>query len=59
MKKITIIDYGCGNLYAIQHALREIGANFKISSDSDSISKFDKLLLISERLGVEIKLDNF
>ena len=29
-KKITIIDYGMGNLYSVQNALRSIGAEPEI-----------------------------
>lgn len=41
----VVIDYGCGNLFSIEHALREIGANFKISNDPKIVIKADKLLI--------------
>ena len=33
-KKITIIDYGMGNLYSVQNALRSIGAEPVVTSDA-------------------------
>ncbi len=45
-KKVTIIDYGLGNLFSIKRALEVSGANeVEISSSSEVISKADRLIL--------------
>lgn len=43
--KITVIDYGMGNLWSVMSALRYLGSNPVISSDPDEIIKADALLL--------------
>lgn len=42
---VAVVDYGCGNLFSIEHALKEIGANFKVSSNPKVVMGADKLLL--------------
>lgn len=42
---IVIIDYGMGNLFSVQSAIRYLGAESVISSDPDIISNADKLIL--------------
>ncbi len=42
---IVIIDYGMGNLFSIQSALRYLGAESAISSDPAAIGKAGKLIL--------------
>jgi glutamine amidotransferase len=42
---ITIIDYGMGNLWSVQSALRYLGCDSKTSSDPDEIARADSLLL--------------
>jgi len=42
---VVIVDYGCGNLFSIEHALKKIGANFRISSDPEVIRQADRLIL--------------
>lgn len=42
---MVIIDYGMGNLFSIQSAIRYLGAEAAISSDTEIISKADKLIL--------------
>ena len=44
-KKITIIDYGMGNLYSVQNALRSIGAEPVLTSDAAVIAQAEKILL--------------
>ena len=44
-KKITIIDYGMGNLYSVQNALRSIGAEPVVTSDAAVIAQAEKILL--------------
>lgn len=45
MKKVTIIDYGMGNLYSVQNALKAIGAEPIVTSDAEVIAKAEKILL--------------
>lgn len=42
---ITIIDYGMGNLGSVLNMFKKVGAQAKISSDLDEISKASKILL--------------
>lgn len=44
-KKITIVDYGMGNLWSVQSALRYLGCDPKTSSDPDEVVRADSLLL--------------
>mgnify|MGYP002681378663 FL=1 len=44
-KKITIIDYGMGNLYSVQNALKAIGAEPVVTSDAAVIAQAEKILL--------------
>ncbi len=43
--KITIIDYGMGNLRSVQKKFQRVGAESEISSDLDLIRKSEKLIL--------------
>ena len=43
--KVVIIDYGMGNLKSIQRGLEKVGAKVALSSDSELISKADRLVL--------------
>ncbi len=45
MKKITIIDYGCGNLLSIKRGLEKIGFNSEISDDENTILNSTHLIL--------------
>ena len=42
---ITIVDYGMGNLGSIQNMIKKVGGQSIITSDSEIISKADKVLL--------------
>lgn len=42
---IAIVDYGVGNLFSLKSSLEMIGADSFVSSDSDEISKADKIIL--------------
>lgn len=44
-KSITIIDYGMGNLWSVQSALRYLGCDTIITSDPEKILRADALLL--------------
>lgn len=43
--KISIIDYGMGNLQSVRNALTQIGYQSEISSDPDSFLQSDALIL--------------
>lgn len=45
MKKVTIIDYGMGNLYSVQNALKAVGAEPVVTSDAAVIAAAEKILL--------------
>jgi|YelNatPaOPRAMG01_1025707.scaffolds.fasta_scaffold07348_7 glutamine amidotransferase len=42
---IAIVDYGAGNLGSVDKAFRYIGADVKVTSDPDEVSKADALVL--------------
>jgi glutamine amidotransferase len=44
-KKIVIVDYGMGNLGSISNMLKHIGNDSFITSDIDTISKAEKIIL--------------
>ena len=44
-QSITVIDYGVGNIWSVQSALRFLGCTSTISSDPDEIASADTLLL--------------
>lgn len=41
----VIIDYGMGNLFSVENALKRLGAEVKISNRKEDIQKADKLIL--------------
>ena len=43
--KITIIDYGMGNLYSVVNAFKSIGAEPVVTSDANEIANAEKILL--------------
>ena len=45
MKKITIVDYGCGNLLSIKRGLEKIGFNSNISDNKKTILDSTHLIL--------------
>lgn len=45
MKKISILNYGCGNLLSIQRAVKELGKDAKIISTPEEIEKSDLIIL--------------
>lgn len=44
-KKVTIIDYGMGNLYSVSKAVAAVGAEPVVTSDKDVIAQAEKILL--------------
>tara|TARA_B100001059_G_scaffold236453_1_gene287057 strand:- start:3882 stop:4517 length:636 start_codon:yes stop_codon:yes gene_type:complete len=45
MKKISIIDYGCGNLLSMKRALEKIGFQSKVTNNKEQILESDFLIL--------------
>ena len=45
MKKISIVDYGCGNLLSISRALKKIDYECKITNKKHEILDSDFLIL--------------
>ena len=43
--KVTVIDYGIGNLLSVQRALNHCGANVCVSSDTKTLARADRLIL--------------
>ena len=43
--KITIIDYGMGNLYSVVNAFKSLGAETIVTSDPKEIAQAEKILL--------------
>jgi len=42
---IVVIDYGRGNLFSIEQALRHLGAEYRVSGQPDDIMSADRLIL--------------
>jgi glutamine amidotransferase len=42
--RVTVVDYGAGNLRSVETALRFLAADFKISADPEEVSRADKLV---------------
>jgi imidazole glycerol phosphate synthase glutamine amidotransferase subunit len=42
---ITILDYGAGNLRSVQNTLAEIGAEFEVVRDAESLARAIKIIL--------------
>lgn len=42
---ITIFDYGAGNLRSVQNTLDEIGAEYVLGSDAESLARAEKIIL--------------
>ena len=45
MKKIVIVDYGCGNILSLSRGIQEVGYSSEITSDSKKILNSDFLIL--------------
>jgi glutamine amidotransferase len=44
MKKVTIIDYGAGNVASVKYALARIGVEAVLTSDSETLLKAEKVI---------------
>ena len=42
---ITIIDYGMGNLFSVENAIKTLGAEVIVSSKAEDIKMADKIIL--------------
>ncbi len=42
--RVTVVDYGAGNLKSVETALRFLAADFRISADPESVSRADKVI---------------
>ena len=45
MKKISIVDYGCGNLLSMKRALEKIGFQSNVTNNKKQILESDFLIL--------------
>jgi glutamine amidotransferase len=45
VKKIVIIDYGCGNLLSIERAIKKVGYNSIVSRDLNELRKATHIIL--------------
>jgi len=45
MKKISILNYGCGNLLSLERAVQKVGKDAKIISTPEEIDKSDLIIL--------------
>lgn len=45
MKKVTIVDYGMGNVFSVASAFEHAGAQVQLSYDPEVIAKADRLIL--------------
>lgn len=45
MKKVTVIDYGVGNIFNVSRALQYCGADVILTSDADTLSAAENLIL--------------
>ena len=44
-KRVTVVDYGIGNLFSVQRALETVGAEVRVSGDPRDIESADRLVL--------------
>ncbi len=42
---ITILDYGCGNIYSLNRILEKLNYKVEITDDPEKVSKADKIIL--------------
>ena len=61
-KKITIIDYGCGNIFSLKRVLAKFGYAVEVTKDPEKIANSDKLILPGVgafKIGIDnLKKDN-
>lgn len=44
-QSVAIIDYGCGNLFSVENAIKKISRSYFITSDPKEIKTADKIIL--------------
>ncbi|EAT12531.1 imidazole glycerol phosphate synthase subunit HisH [Bermanella marisrubri] len=42
---IGVVDYGCGNLFSVENAIKKITKNYFISSDYEKLKSADRIIL--------------
>lgn len=45
MTRVTVVNYGVGNLHSVRHALEHVGATVEVTNDPDRIARADRLVL--------------
>ena len=45
MRKISVLNYGCGNLLSIERSIKEVGYDAKIIENNEEIEKAEFLVL--------------
>ena len=48
-RKVTVVDYGCGNLLSVSRGLEESGGTVKVTTDADKIANAERLANHSTR----------
>jgi glutamine amidotransferase len=43
--KVTVLDYGIGNLFSVRHALEYCGASVELASQAESVKKAERLVI--------------
>lgn len=43
--RVTVVDYGLGNLYSVRRALAAVGGDVTVTSDPDEIARADRVVL--------------
>ena len=44
-RKVTVVDYGCGNLLSVSRGLEESGGTVDVTTDADKIANAERLVL--------------
>jgi len=42
---IAIVDYGCGNLFSVENAVKKLTRSYFVSSNPDQVAEADKIIL--------------
>ena len=42
---VTIVDYDCGNLFSVSHAIEHCGGRVELATDPEQVTSADRLLL--------------
>lgn len=44
-QKVTVLDYGAGNLFSVANALTAVGADFELTGEPDALAHAERILL--------------